>query len=390
MKRLLVTLVLLVAAAELVLRLPPVWKAVEAALPQGHSEVEQMLKEQGGSNDRAFVRDSELGNRPVPSRRDTVRTPDFQYVVVLDSAGFPNREPWPDPADIAVLGNSLVVGQGVGIDRGFATLLGTRLGTDRVVNFGLGGASPEHEYRIWRRYARPLHPRLVLAFIWVASDVTNAFNFSRWLATDRTQDFLEYRTTGQAKPAPGRAERIGGMIRSRSRVLRTLAGVGVAVKRRRLPYRERVPLAGGDTLYLSQKAQEALAQGLTRRALPELKQVFFGPLTRLRTEVEADGASLLVVLIPSKEELYGAEAYPPVLRAVREVRAGLDSLGFPTIDLYQAMRTGAGDRAPFFSRDIHFTPLGNRLVAEALADSITARRQAFRWDRPHPAAFRAR
>jgi hypothetical protein len=38
MKRLLVTLVLLVAAAELVLRLPPVWKAVEAALPQGRSE----------------------------------------------------------------------------------------------------------------------------------------------------------------------------------------------------------------------------------------------------------------------------------------------------------------------------------------------------------------
>jgi NADH-quinone oxidoreductase subunit M len=121
-----------------------------------------------------------------------------------------------------------------------------------------------------------------------------------------------------------------------------------------------------------------------------VQQVFFGPLTRLRTEVEADGGSLLVVLIPSKEELYGAEAYPPVLRAVREVRAGLDSLGLPTIDLYQAMRTGAGAAAPFFSRDIHFTPLGNRLVAEALADSITARRQAFRWDRPRPTASRAR
>jgi lysophospholipase L1-like esterase len=129
---------------------------------------------------------------------------------------------------------------------------------------------------------------------------------------------------------------------------------------------------------------------MTRRGLPALKQVFFDPLTRLRAEVETDGGGLLVVLIPSKEELYGAAAYPPVLRAVREVRAGLDSLGLPTIDLYQAMRTGAGDGAPFFSRDIHFTPLGNRLVAEALADSITARHQAFRWDRPPATTSRAR
>ncbi len=382
MKRVALATLLLLVALELVLRIPPVWRAVEGAIPKGPSPVEVLLKEQGGETDKGFVRDSELGNRPVPSRREIIHTHDFDYLFEVDSAGFPNRGPWASPADIAVLGNSLVVGQGVGIDSQFSTLLGSRLGTTRVVNFGLGGASPEHEYRIYRRYAAALHPRLVLAFVWVASDVTNAFNFSRWLASGRGQDFMEYRTTGQAKLRPGRGARLLGFIRSRSRLLRAISGAGVALARARRPYVERVPRGGGDTLYLSAKTEDALAQGLHRAGLPELRQVFFQPLLRLRDEVEAQGGEVLVVLIPSKEELYAAAAYPRVLRAVRETRAGLDSLGLAAVDLYPPMEAAARRGAAlFFSRDIHFTVEGNRLVAEALADSIAARGFSYRWDR---------
>jgi hypothetical protein len=191
---------------------------------------------------------------------------------------------------------------------------------------------------------------------------------------------MEYRTTGKAKPVPGRAERALGLVRSQSRLLRALSGAGVAFVRARRPYVERVTLGGRDTLYLSAKTQEALAQGFTRPGLPELKRVFFEPLVRLRDEVEAKGGTVLVVLIPSKEELYAVEAYPRVLRAVRETRSGLDSLGLATVDLYPPMEAAARRGAAlFFSRDIHFTVAGNRLVAEALADSIAARRMSYRW-----------
>ena len=141
MKRIVLLLLGLIVAAELVLRIPAVWTAVSSALPQGPGEVETLLKRPGGVDSLQFVRDPELGNRPRPSIRDTVRTPAFTFVTALDSAGFPNHEPWPSPADLAVLGNSLVVGEGVGIERGFSTLVANRLGTERVVNFGLGGAS---------------------------------------------------------------------------------------------------------------------------------------------------------------------------------------------------------------------------------------------------------
>jgi hypothetical protein len=378
MKRALLLLLGLGVAAELVLRIPPVWNAVTAALQPGPSEVEQLLKRPGGADSLEFVRDSELGNRARPSWRDTVRTPDFTYVVALDTAGFPNREPWPNPADLAVLGNSLVVGQGVGIERGFSTLAARRLGTDRVVNFGVGGASPEHQLRIYRRYVAPLHPKVVLAVVWVASDVTNAFNFERWLASGQGQNFLIYRTSGQARPDGGAAAKAGGSIRSSSRVLRLVSILGAAAKRRWRALPERVAVGPGDTLYLSRKTEEALAEGLRREGLPRLDRVFFGPLDTLRQAVEADHGRLFVVLIPSKEELYAARDYPQVLRAVRAVRAGLDSLHIPTIDLDRPMQEGMANGVEFFSRDIHFSVYGNQVVAVALADSLTARGVSFR------------
>ena len=147
-------------AAELVLRIPPVWTAVSSALPQGPGEVEMLLKRPGGSGFPG-VRARPRAGEPFPAvaRAIPCGRPDYTFVMRLDSAGFPNREPWPSPADLAVLGNSLVVGEGVGIERGFSTLVANRLGTERVVNFGLGGASPEHQLRIYHRYVARSIPK---------------------------------------------------------------------------------------------------------------------------------------------------------------------------------------------------------------------------------------
>jgi acetyltransferase AlgX (SGNH hydrolase-like protein) len=373
MKRNVLILLGVIVAMELGLRIPPVWTAVSAALPKGPGEVAELLKGPGGPDSLEWIRDAELGNRARPFRRDTVRQPDFTYLVALDSAGFPNLKPWPNPADLVVLGNSLVVGQGVGIERGFSTLVAERVGTDRMVNFGLGGASPAHQLRIYRRYAAPLHPKVVLAVLWVASDVTNTSDFVRWLESGRAENYLIFRTSGHA---PRR--QIGGSVRRNSRILRVVASLGVASRRRLQARPERIPLGEGDTMYLSRKTEEALAQGLHREGVPTLAHSFFDPLDTLRQVVAADNGQLFIVLIPSKEELYAARAYPPVLRAVQEVRRGLDSLHLATIDLYRPMEAGMADGVPFFPRDIHFSVYGNRIVGDALADSLQARGVSFR------------
>ena len=65
----------------------------------------------------------ELGALIAPSLHHPIETLDFTYTLRTDHAGFTNPEPWPDHVDVAVLGDSLVVGPGVGIEGQFTTLL---------------------------------------------------------------------------------------------------------------------------------------------------------------------------------------------------------------------------------------------------------------------------
>jgi hypothetical protein len=72
----------------------------------------------------------------------------------------------------------------------------------------------------------------------------------------------------------------------------------------------------------------------------------------------------LVVLIPSKEELFGGVAETPADNAMAQVRQRLQAARLPVLDLYAALRQAGVSQAPFFSRDSHLNHLGNRIVAE--------------------------
>jgi hypothetical protein len=73
---------------------------------------------------------------------------------------------------------------------------------------------------------------------------------------------------------------------------------------------------------------------------------------------------VLVVLIPSKEELFGGVAERPADNAIARVRQRLQAARIPVLDLYAALRQAGASQAPFFSRDSHLNHLGNRIVAE--------------------------
>lgn len=328
--------------------------------------VTEQLRMQQRAGDRAYIFDPELGNRVEPSQRTLNHSLDFDYWMETDAAGFPNGEPWPDPVDVVVLGNSLVVGPGVGLRGQFSTLLGEMLGGARVLNLGLPGGSPEQQLLLWRRYAAARQPSLVLASLWVASDVENALHFEHWQRESPPEDYLTFRTTFGDRGEPPNGLRA---LLVRSHLARWVR-YGVPELLRRGRYAERVKLPSGEKVLLSVATQKRLAQGLERPVEPRLRSVFFDPLVRLQDEVRRSGAAFAVVVIPSKEELYGAELFPGVLRAVREVRAGLDSLALPVVDLYEPLGSRAAAESPFFPRDIHLNELGNRLAAEAIAEWV--------------------
>ena len=148
-------LLVLGVAGEVLLRLEPGVGGSQATIAT-QTDLDKLI----------YAPDPELGATLAPSRRDRVQTLDFTYTLQTDHAGFPNPEPWPSRVDVAVLGDSLLDGPGVGMEGQFTTLLQQRLGDRTVWNFALPGGGTGHDYLIYRRYAEPLQPKLVVAVLW--------------------------------------------------------------------------------------------------------------------------------------------------------------------------------------------------------------------------------
>ena len=139
------------------------------------------------------VPDADLGFS-IPSRqRQTIRTRDYTFLEETDSRGFPNRDPWPSDPTLVLLGDSLLLGIGVGLDEGFAGRLARRRPDQRVLNLGLAGAGPERQLRVYNRHSRGWRPSLVISTVFLASDVENDQHFLAWLQSGRRMPYNEFR-----------------------------------------------------------------------------------------------------------------------------------------------------------------------------------------------------
>ena len=154
-----------------------------------------------------YAPDPELGARLAPSQHALVETLDYTYTLETDHAGFPNPEPWPSRIDIAVLGDSLLEGPGLGPDGKLTTLLEQRLGGRSALNFALPGAGTEHEYLMYRTYAEPLQPKVVVGLLWITSDIDNSLHLDHWLSENRPDpDYTHYRFNFRATHQNGPRE----------------------------------------------------------------------------------------------------------------------------------------------------------------------------------------
>jgi lysophospholipase L1-like esterase len=309
---------------------------------------------------------AELGILPVPMVHAVVEAADFTYSMQADHAGFTNPEPWPSRVDVAVLGDSLLAGTGVGLDGQFTTLLDRRLDGRTVLNLGLPGGGIEQQYRIYRRYAEPLRPQLVIAVVWVVWDIDNTNRFERWLTEKPGIDYDTYRRSYYQtlrRPGPSGWEWFKAEMGSSHLLRATRDSI-----RRLPPYRlqTRFVFPNGDEVLLSMREQLRLSHGLERPETPNLREVFARPLERLRTEVEANDGRVVVALVPSKEELYAAAFFPKVLRSIQEVKSELEARGLPVLDLYPTFRARGMESAPYYRVDMHLNELGNRIVADEL------------------------
>jgi lysophospholipase L1-like esterase len=334
------------------------------------------------------VPDDELGFLGKPLRHAAIETIDYSYTSESDEYGFANKGPWPERADVVFLGDSLLTGAGVGIAGQFTTLVAEQLPGYAVINLGLPGAAPEHQLRIFRRFGARLRPKLVVACLYVASDVDNAKHFDAWQKAGRQWSYDEFRARhypetlasilGNERRAAATSEEDDTAGAGQGpRVLMRRAINATAVGRELLyllePWRKgllhEAAWPDGSRIFLYTRFQRRLTGGIGND-YPAAAEVFFAPLIELSATVEAAGGAFVVALIPSKEELFAAPGNDQTLRIVMEVRQRLDALGMPVLDLYPAVAGAARTTAPFFAHDIHLNEAGNAAAANAIVEWI--------------------
>ena len=127
----------------------------------------------------------------------------------------------------------------------------------------------------------------------------------------------------------------------------------------------------GGWLYTAEEFQTA--PGQAARVAGRLRTI-----EGVRAQLARRGARLVVALLPAKARLYpehlgrlrvpaeNAGAYSPFL-------AGLQERGLLAPDLWSALRTGKAGGPVFLRTDTHWTPLGARVAAQALARAVRAR-----------------
>src|SRR5262245_20370005 len=141
-----------------------------------------------------------------------LHTPNHSFVIASGSDftmthrtgphGFRNSPPWPDSADIVVLGDSVTFGYGVTEDEAWPAVLARSLGTTRHVNLGLIGAGPQQYLRVYETFGVPLQPKLVIVGFFAGNDFSNAETFDRWLHSGVGGNYMVWRDFGQPRRVP--------------------------------------------------------------------------------------------------------------------------------------------------------------------------------------------
>lgn len=329
-------------------RATPQWRPVNARI--------RLVTKTGKS--RPFP-DPDVGFLEPPHLRMWVTSEDFEFLQETDAYGFFNHEPWPDTVDIVFLGDSLLGGNGVDIEHQFSTLVDQAFPDNTILNLGVAGAAPNRQLQLYRKFAAPFRPRLVISGIYLAADLENEPHFDTWVKNGKKGDYNQFRLA------------LGDQRHPKSFWTRVQRRCYLCGKVTELVLRwNGVPDAfifpTGQAVFLDIDKLRFLSHELSPS--DQRVMLILSSLRGIQALAQSQGARFAVVLIPSKEEIYGAPFMPEVMKPVEVLQQRLQEEGFPVLSLYDVVRDRGQDQPAFFPSDIHLNAYGNRIVAERLVD----------------------
>jgi SGNH hydrolase-like domain, acetyltransferase AlgX len=347
-----VLIVLVVAAggAEILLRLVPTLLPEDAAIRLFW----RALDDGGGLK---VVANEDLGYSMPASVEDQIAAGRIAFGYRTDPHGFRNPSPWPDEADVVVLGDSLAFGFGVDDEQGWVAQLDRQLPEHEVVNLGILAAAPQQYLMAYEAYGAPLEPEIILVALYPPNALGAVGDFDDWVAAGKPQRFDRWRARHFDSTPLDRIKR--AVLRSH-----LVAGLYFADR-------------DGHTVSFADGGRVRLAAAEVAGVAPEA-----GPgharferiielLVRLQRLGDADGAELLVVLFPSKWEALEPLLGRPAPALVEPFARRLAELGIAHYDLTPVLRerSASGERL-FFEVDIHPNPAGYQLIGEVVAEHL--------------------
>lgn len=269
-----------------------------------------------------------------------------------------------------------------------------------VLNAGVTGYQPWHYYTWWQQYGRVLRPDLVLLAYYLGNDLPSGGSFTD---SESTTDALSEEGPGDAASAEtSTLVRLARGLRHRCRLCALASLIGHRLVLDGPTYEESLFVAGADEeqqerylaavrycigcLWQSIEQQWRLdgSEAAYAEELGMTREIFL----RLRDEVWSDGATLGVILLPTKmqiepEALARARETARILgmqdvdtaledRLRIDLRSLLLELEIPAIDVQDALETERAETGNklYYDADWHLTPAGSRVVAEAVREAL--------------------
>jgi lysophospholipase L1-like esterase len=312
-----------------------------------------------------------LGWKGLPNAQGTLVTTETETEVRVNSAGLRDEEYTLEKPEgvtrIAVLGDSFVWGYGVEQDENFAAVLETRLNEAgynvEVLNFGLTGYGTDQNYLAYQELARDYRPDIVILAFY-ENDVLEVANYQMY---GYAKPFFELDAGGELVltnvPVPepddwlGTREfgpsALGGEGTLKNRVHSNVASIHL------------VRFVMGKWRLATESKDAYAANG---DAWPKVQAL----MTALHDEVTADGAQMVVLMIPTQWEILSIQPWAFELDDLAAFLEG-ERPDVPVIDPRPALRNpdeGRSAEMYFEFNGSHFTAAGNALIADLLYDTL--------------------
>ena len=338
---------------ELLLRLMP------SLMPE-EAQLRIHWRQMANADTARSLADPYLGFVYPANVRSTLVQTSVNFEFQMDSHGYRNLGPWPDHADVVAVGDSWVFSYGVNDDETWSHQVERSLPGTRVMNLGLAGYGPEQYTRTYERVGIPLHPKVLLYGIFPGNDLEDTGVFQSWVAAGSPGNYIRWRTRA-------RVQQLNTPIVGKSYVVLL---VRESWKNRRARFGSRT-VTWGDGHHL--RLAGDLYRKDARHAVPgdpEFEEAM-AALERARSLAAAQGTRVVVLLFPTKEEVYLPLLNHPVPQPLAAFAQELTRRKIDFIDLSGPFTAQAkAGRSVYFELDPHPNRLGYGIIARTVSDYL--------------------